>query len=303
MRTQPRSLISTFLAISTMTLAASLVSFSLFGQLRPGGPRNREAIELPPGEVVTTVKGGKRHIESNGIPNHDTGEFPNPGNPNAIRPLNYRFSMPAAPQIADTFTPVERQPFGVAINGVPFDPGTAEYWRRNPDSGWRYDALSGNINLGIDRSNGHVQPTGAYHYHGVPNGLVAALDDAQGMVLVGYAADGFPVYASMGYLDPLDPNSGLIQVTSSYQLKTGQRPDGPRGTYDGTFVEDFVYRENSGDLDEANGRFGVTPEYPEGIYHYFLTDRFPFIPRLLRGKPDESFARRAQHGRVRGLRP
>ncbi|MBI3160378.1 MAG: YHYH protein [Chloroflexi bacterium] len=31
------------------------------------------------------------------------------------------------------------------------------------------------------------------------------------------------------------------------------------------------------DLDECNGHFGVTPEYPQGIYHYHVTDTFPYL--------------------------
>ncbi|MCB1124449.1 MAG: YHYH protein, partial [Verrucomicrobiae bacterium] len=265
--------------------------------------RQMEAIELPSSQVQISIAGDKRVIDSNGIPNHDPGDFPNRGNPNALRPLNYHFTVPANPKVADKPTAVERQPFGVAINGVPFDPGTAEYWRGDMDSGWRYDALSGNINLGIDNSNGHVQPTGAYHYHGVPNGLEASLDHSKGMILIGYAADGFPVYSRYGYKDPMDPMSEVIKVKPGYQLKDGQRPDGPRGYYDGTFVQDWKFQDGTGELDEHNGRFGVTPEYPDGIYHYYLTDTYPFIPRSFKGSPDASFERRNQHGFVRGLGP
>jgi len=49
--------------------------------------------------------------------------------------------------------------------------------------------------------------------------------------------------------------------------------------------------KDAGDLDEANGRFGVTPEFPQGTYHYVLTDDFPFIPRQFKGTPDSSFFR------------
>ena len=66
----------------------------------------------------------------------------------------------------------------------------------------------------------------------------------------------------------------------------------PGGTFDGTFVDDYEYIAGSGDLDECNGREGVTPEYPEGTYYYVLTDTFPFIPRSYRGTPDRSFERR-----------
>lgn len=30
-------------------------------------------------------------------------------------------------------------------------------------------------------------------------------------------------------------------------------------------------------LDECNGHFGATPEYPNGIYHYHVTDVFPYL--------------------------
>ena len=38
----------------------------------------------------------------------------------------------------------------------------------------------------------------------------------------------------------------------------------------GFFVEDYTFN-NSGDLDAHNGKFGPTPEYPEGVYAYFTT--------------------------------
>ena len=39
----------------------------------------------------------------------------------------------------------------------------------------------------------------------------------------------------------------------------------------GFFVNDYEYSRGLGDLDEHNGRFGVTPEYPNGTYAYFTT--------------------------------
>ena len=39
----------------------------------------------------------------------------------------------------------------------------------------------------------------------------------------------------------------------------------------GTFIEDFIHDPTLGDLDEYNGRYCVTPEYPNGTYAYFLT--------------------------------
>ncbi|MEO0477659.1 MAG: YHYH protein [Planctomycetota bacterium] len=271
------------------------------------------AFASPQNEVAIEVKGSYRYITSNGIPEHKTGRFPTRGNPNAISEQTYRYKVPAEPKVADKTTSVYGQPFGVALNGVPFDPGTAEVWSKNGRTQirgahnnkdlWNYDALSGKINLGIDTSNAHVQPSGAYHYHGIPNGLVALRKkelSKPAMVLVGYAADGFPVYSEYAHEDADDASSQLRKMKPSYRLKEGTRPggdDSPGGRYDGTYNQDFEYVEGLGDLDACNGRTGVTPEYPDGTYYYVLTEDFPMIPRAFRGTPDESFERRRGGGR------
>jgi len=246
--------------------------------------------------VTISELDGKRIIESNGIPVHSTGRFPNRNNPNAIRPQQYHFEMPLKPVESPQFTPAGRFPFGVGINGVPFDPGTAEAWKDDPRSGWNIQAFGPGVRLGLDRNDAHVQPTGAYHYHGIPTGLVDRVDDfKRKMTLVGWAADGFPIYSVYGYETPNDPNSRVVELESSYQLKRGRRPDepdGPGGTYNGLYDQDYEYVRGSGDLDEANGRRGVTPEYPDGTYYYVLTEEYPFVGRFFRGEPDPSFMNR-----------
>ena len=247
-------------------------------------------------QVSIRIEGDLRVIESNGIPDHETGEFPGRGNPHAIREQSYSLSIPLKPEVAEEPTELVRQPFGVALNGVLFDPGTAEYYRNDRDSDWNYEAISGEINLGLDEHHAHVQPNGAYHYHGLPTGLLEKLAGKEkGMVQIGWAADGFPIYGLYGYKDPKDPGSEVVELKSSYQLKEGQREGGagtPRGEYDGTFTLDYEYKEGTGDLDECNGREGVTPEFPDGTYYYVLTADYPFIPRMFRGTPDESFERK-----------
>ncbi|MBX7170534.1 MAG: YHYH protein [Pyrinomonadaceae bacterium] len=237
-------------------------------------------------QVEITEKDGYRLIKSNGIPNHDTGRFPNAHNPNTISAQKYNFRVPLEPKKNErsTFAPL----FGVALNGIPFDPGTAELW--NNDFNWRYEALTGGIDLGVDSSNAHVQPTGAYHYHGIPVGLVKKLGGEGKVVLIGYASDGFPIYSQFGYTNPNDANSAVKELKGSYRIKEGNRPENaPNGKYNGTFVHDWEYVAGLGDLDECNGRFGVTPEYPKGVYHYYLTKSYPFIPRCTMGTPDQSF--------------
>lgn len=218
--------------------------------------------------VEVTSASGYMTVRSTGIPDHETGAFPNRGNPNSISEQNHVFTFSTNPTKASSTTPLELGKFGVALNGIPFDPGAAEFWNNDRSSGWQYEALSGAIDLGLDQNNAHVQPTGSYHYHGVPTGLLSEVDTAQ----VGYAADGFPIYYGGG--------------TSSYRVKSGTRPSGPGGTYDGTFVADYEYVAGLGNLDACNGRV------VNGQYGYFLTDTFPFVPRCFVGTPHSSFSNR-----------
>jgi hypothetical protein len=249
----------------------------------------------------TEVKGEKRVIESNGIPGHLVGRFPNHGNPNAITPQPYHFEIPTSPRPADQPIPASNgvrpgpphRPFGVALNGVLFDPGTAEFWKGDPQLGWNYEALGAAVGtLGMDANHAHVQPTGSYHYHGLPVAYLRALgvDKAAHSPQVGWAADGFPIYALYGYESPMDPRSQVVKLTPSYRLKGGERPGGkesPGGKYDGAFTRDYEFIKSSGSLDECNGRFCVTPEFPGGTYAYFLTTEWPVIPRCFRGTPVE----------------
>ncbi len=222
------------------------------------------------------LEGDYRYCQSNGLPDHDPGRFPNQGNPNTIRPQRLFYRMPAGP--VRLLSPIPSAPmrFGVALNGVPFDPGTAERYQ-----GWRYEAIGGSLDLGLDKHHAHVQPTGSYHYHGMPVGLIQRVGSGTRMTLVGYAADGFPVYN--------DRELDGRKLRSSFKLRPGQRP-GIGGNYDGTFTEDYEWQE--GELDLCNGHWGRTPEHRDGIYHYHLTENFPFIPRWFAGAPDPSFARR-----------
>ncbi len=258
-------------------------------------PHRMGAVELPSPEVRIYTEGKYRYIESNGVPDHEHGEFPTRGNPNAIRPQEHKLRTLRDPVASDEPIPAHGGIFGIAINGIPFEPGTAERYENNPRSNWHYEALTGHLNLGIDDNNAHVQPSGTYHYHGLPTGLIHKHGGENEITLLGYAADGFPVYSNIGFKNASDPKSGLKEMRPSYSLKKGTRPegeDGPGGEYDGRFTQDWEYVEGSGDLDEFNGRYGVTPEYPDGIYHYYVTDTFPYISRMFKGKPDESFLRR-----------
>lgn len=258
---------------------------------------------LPAPQVSITESGGWRVIRSNSIPAHLTGQFPNRGNPNAISAQDIEVRVPVVPTWQGRATEV-RMP-GIALNGVMFAPATAECFgkerarnagrqgarpprgQRPPsrqrgsqngreDCDWREEAIvNGRGRLGLDDNNAHVQRTGLYHYHGIADALVnALLTGNDGLVHVGWAADGYRMV--------VDPAGGL---TPSYRLRTGKRGSGPGGSFDGTYTADYEFINGLGDLDSCNGTT------VSGEYIYVLTERFPYVPRCLNGRPDKSFSR------------
>ncbi len=248
------------------------------------GPRAAWALR---NSVSISESGGQRIVKSNSVPDHPTGRFPNSRNPNAISAQDLTFRMPLAPRRAGSFSIAQRWNFGVAVNGVPFDPFTAEFWNR--DRNWNYDAISGFTDLGLDDNNAHVQPGGKYHYHGWPTGLITGWSPNTHSPIIGWAADGFPIYAAYGHSDPNDPQSPIKKMTSGFRVKQGPRQGGPGGDHDGRFFQDWAWQPGIGDLDQANGRETVTPDFPGGTYAYFLTEDWPVIPRYFAGTPDRSF--------------
>lgn len=176
----------------------------------------------------------------------------------------------------------------------PGGPGSTQAWNR--------DAILAE-RAGFDCAKGHPA-MGNYHHHQNPSAFkldltvistVCDLYDAEGLYvidstqhspLIGFAYDGYPIYGAYGYLNA-DGTGGITRIKSSFQLRNiTQRlehadgtdvDDGPdiSTTYPlGYFREDyeFIARPGQADyLDVHNGRFCVTPEYPNGTYAYFAT--------------------------------
>jgi hypothetical protein len=90
--------------------------------------------------------------------------------------------------------------------------------------------------------------------------------------ILGWAYDGSPIYGPYAYANS-NGSGNLKYLNSSYTVISGSRISGPNlSTYPaGFFVEDYRYSNGTGDLDEHNGRFAVTPEYPNGVYAYYAT--------------------------------
>ncbi len=169
------------------------------------------------------------------------------------------------------------------------------------DGVWNRDAIPAEMD-GFDCNKAHPAQ-GNYHHHQNPSAFnldkvvvseICDLYPADGLYninpsehspLLGYAYDGFPIYGAYGYKNT-DGTGGIVRIESAYHLRSiTQRThyadgsnvtNGPNvnGTYYlGYFREDyeFVASAEPQVLDEHNGRFCVTPEYPQGTYAYFAT--------------------------------
>ena len=91
--------------------------------------------------------------------------------------------------------------------------------------------------------------------------------------IIGWAYDGYPIYGPYGYTTKT--GGTITQMKSGYTENAGARVNRPPTTVfpEEFFVEDFkwTYNNDDGILDKNNGRFCVTPEYPNGTYAYFAT--------------------------------
>ena len=183
---------------------------------------------------------------------------------NGIRRFIYR--IPRRPIAATKPVPVPLGVIGSFLNGVPIYnlAGVLSYRDQNL---WHADAIT--------QQKAPLTPL-----------LQALLDRREAhSPLIGFALDGYPIYGPYGW----DTQQTVRGFRSSYRLranKTRHRlPAGEELTPaqegppinaefpNGTFLEDNEYVKGHGDLDQHNGRFAKTPEFPDGTYAYFLATR------------------------------
>jgi hypothetical protein len=93
--------------------------------------------------------------------------------------------------------------------------------------------------------------------------------------IIGWAYDGNPIYGPYAYSKRQGVGASIVQMKSGYnedKIPKLNRPSTIQFPI-GFFVEDYTYLYVSDEsvLDEYNGRFCVTPEFPNGTYAYFAT--------------------------------
>jgi|TARA_B110000116_G_scaffold126474_1_gene109614 hypothetical protein len=210
------------------------------------------------------------YISCTCIPGYDIGPWA--GNPNNPANQNFVFKINFNPQEnTGNKTKAPMGHIGVWTNGVSVF--NAEDGMSYQNQGiWNQNALYFE-GSSFDNCLGHPAPNGEYHHHVNPTCLYDDSDNQNHSPIIGYAFDNFPIYGAYGYAN-VNGTGAIKRIESSYQEKNiSNRSNGPSlNQYPlGAYIEDFEYVAGSGDLDEYNGRFCVTPAYPNGIYAYFVT--------------------------------
>jgi hypothetical protein len=231
--------------------------------------------------TVTTVDFDNFYIKSDGLPaNSLAGEEPQNWVFEITRYVNNDSTVFAT-------APNDAGPEAVAIDGVPFynaNSGITEtlYLTSNlaVSATYTINSVYEYIQQSLDPTIGIVTPTGVVEYLTDPR-LLYTKNSSEHSPILGFAFDGCPIYGPYGFANS-DGSGGVILNTSSWQLSATQRLDktgqpivnglqlAQFATPTGQYIEDYQYVYKSGTLDEHNGRYCVTPEYPNGVYAYFI---------------------------------
>jgi hypothetical protein len=175
------------------------------------------------------------NLSSDNIPNHDFNDSSANFRTN-VAEIDRVFSVKRDPQMAAEISQINGQAWdAVMLNGVVADVRSAGCYKPsesradadgNTEAGcgqndeWMLIPLEYSTKFGADIHNAHVQPDGTYHYHGNPNAMFDDSPLGDGSPVIGFAADGFPIYGS--YI--LDEQTGTYRkVLSGYTLKEGTR--------------------------------------------------------------------------------
>jgi hypothetical protein len=242
------------------------------------------------------------YVQTEDIPSWIPTGYNWPNNPWFAQPMGYQFRIRRNP--VPNVGPETKTGYGhigLWKNGCSiYNPKDAKHYRDSLtwfQNAWFWEHL---IAETFDPCIGHPNGSGEYHTHVSPSCLYDITDSIQASPLIGYAFDNYPIYGGYGHADPMDTTSAVKRIKSSYRLRnisarttlpngtvlpatlygppidtniTSLDPldDTPPGAPLGAYMEDYEYVQGLGDLDEHNGRFCITREYPNGTYAYFTT--------------------------------
>jgi hypothetical protein len=253
-----------------------------------------------------TLNEGTMRFQASGLPYHSYEE---PTAENQPQEQNYNQVIPlrGGAYQAGIHADVPLGVIGYALNGVAiFNPSAGETapLGMDPVTGYSFIATPSageqfGYSFGQDVAGGISTEDGTYYYteHSFRESWISGIGNSLGDVnrseiqeipyyrsgldhpnghskIIGFALDGYPIYGPYGYSVATDPTSSVVRMITGYELKipsyrTGLVSD--LNTYPmGMFIEDYEFIGN-GTLDRHNGRYCITPDYPNGTYAYFMT--------------------------------
>jgi hypothetical protein len=216
---------------------------------------------------------------------HTTAFVNLPVNQHAVYRIPRTSTLPAPPA---TKSATSLGVIGYTVDGVSlFDPTDGYSYVNGADtmgsSGqWHRDAY---VNEGVtfDPGNSHQQNTGVYHNHADPLALRYLLGDhvtfnsstktysestdtpTQHSPILGWAADGYPIYGPYGYSSSLDATSGIRRMVGGFVKRDGATSGVDNINYTGAIraLPAWALR-NNGNVSEAGPN--VSSSYPFGRY-------------------------------------
>jgi len=255
------------------------------------------------------INNGTVTIRSSGLPYHAYGTAITTATATTKHYIRSWPLRAGANVAASTPTAIGNGIIGFCLNGVPIYSPTAEaitsFDLYLTIAGFNYNLAYSNFgSYEIDTAGGTSLADGTYLYRSFS--FRSAWENGQGGVspresgynvpdvlsipyyngdllhsdghskIIGFASDGYPIYGPYGYAVPLNVSSAPIRMISSYRLKDLSYREPTEAcdltTYPmGIFIQDYAYSEGYGTLDAHNGRYCITPDYPNGTYAYFAT--------------------------------
>jgi len=281
------------------------------GPVGATGPAGNQITGNISGAVTSwTFGSGIIEFKGTGLPSHSYGS-PASGYIPTAQNLDFTFPLRAGTNLSGSHTAVGLSTIGIFLNGVAAysASGGTLYPTNYPDYsaiGWNYNfayskASQLGYEIGADFAGGSTAQPNVYNYRdysfekewvdgtgsvlastGIPEiqqiaYLKGGLKHSNGhSKILGFALDGYPIYGPFGYATPTDSSSTVRRMKTGYALKgtnTRTAPVTDTNAYPmGMFVQDYQYVGGADtDLDVYNGRYCVTPDYPNGTYAYFMT--------------------------------
>lgn len=208
-------------------------------------PRVQGSVHWPNSRISITRRGNVRIVSANNLPNHPTGIFP-------IRPSDPAFRYDRNPNPIREQNILLRLPANPKPAAQPscVNMGMIGFMLSGAALYNALDARGRNAAAHeiVDKCGGHPQQRGQYHYHNYNDCLKRPGTSTGHSPLIGYALDGFGIYGPLG--------------------------DGGK-------------RMTNKDLDGCHGHVGTVmwDGKPTRIYHYHLTDEYPFSVGCFTGTP------------------